>query len=119
MASLSKCHRCPTTMSIWTMLVLYEWKLIHKGEIFYFPSCTPTKRIKKICPCELTFIAMFKTIIVQMASLSDNDVNLDNDALNVCFNPQVPPPTCCLLKCHFYSSGDSAKDERRVSNCCL
>ena len=26
-----------------------------------------------------------------MPSLSDNDVNLDNDALNVCFNPQVPP----------------------------
>ena len=27
-----------------------------------------------------------------MPSLSDNDVNLDNDALNVCFNLQVPPP---------------------------
>ena len=27
-----------------------------------------------------------------MPSLSDNNVNLDNDALNVCFNPQVPPP---------------------------
>ena len=27
-----------------------------------------------------------------MPLLSDNDVNLDNDALNVSFNPQVPPP---------------------------
>ena len=27
-----------------------------------------------------------------MPLLSDNDVNLDNNALNVCFNSQVPPP---------------------------
>ena len=31
-----------------------------------------------------------------MPLLSDNDVNLDNDALNVCFNPQVPPPLLIL-----------------------
>ena len=27
-----------------------------------------------------------------MPSLSDNNVNLDNNAFDVCFNPQVPPP---------------------------
>ena len=34
MTSLSKCHRCPTTMSIWTTMVLCARKLIHKGKIF-------------------------------------------------------------------------------------
>ena len=40
MAFLAKCHCCPTTMSIWTTMVLYEWKLIHKGEIFNFPCAS-------------------------------------------------------------------------------
>ena len=74
------------------MMVLYELKLIHKGEIFNFSSSviTPTKKIKKL-PLWINF-HLYKTIVVQMPLLSDNDVNVENDALNVCFNPQVPPP---------------------------
>ena len=92
MASLSKCHRCPTTLSMWTTMFLYKWKLIHKGEIFSFTPniITPSKKLKNL-PLWINF-HLCKTIVVQMPLLSNNDVDFDNDALNVFFNPQVPAP---------------------------
>ena len=63
------------------MMVLFTWKLIHKGNFFNgFSWSDDTWQKLKISPMSIDF-HLYETIVVQMPSFSDNDVCLDNDAI--------------------------------------